>query len=391
MVWRGSFFAALLFLFLCLPGCDGCLVPSGDNTAPETAEPTVEPVRYAKGFSLKNYRGFALLRIIPVQDGQKDTLRYLLVPKNTPLPKGFKGHTVIRTPISRIAVGSTTQVGFIDLLGETRSIVGVSHPEFVNTPELKERIKTGLVSSIGVRLSLNVESLLELSPDIVAVSAVPASRESAFERLRQAGVPAIVTAEWLEPSPLGRAEWLRVFGALFARDRLADRKFTRIEQAYLRLASLTQKVEKRPLVLSGFPFKDTWFVPAGDSYVAQLLHDAGAFYPWRDRPGVGSLNLGIEAVYPVALEADYWLNPGVVTSMRELLAKDARFRDFSSVRSGRVYNNNRQVNAAGGNAYWEYGVARPDLILRDLIMILHPEVFVKNDSVNSLTFYKKIR
>lgn len=347
---------------------------------------------YAERFRISRQKGFSTLLVMPGQGTRTDTLRYLLLPEGKPLPSGYAGYAVIRTPVKRVAVFSTTQIGFIDLLGESERIIGVSRGEFVNTPSVKRRIADGSITEIGMPFSPDLETILALDPGIVLAPALPPSRKAGYQTLEQSAIPVLVVAEWLEASPLGRAEWVKLFGALFGKEDVALQRFAEIERAYRKIASLTGKVQSRPTVLSGLPVKDTWFVPAGGSYVAAMLRDAGASYPWSGVQGTGSVELDIEAVWPVALEADYWLNPGTVKSLEELYALDTRFRDLPPAKNGKVYNHNRLVNTAGGNAYWEYGVVRPDLILSDLVMIFHPGLLRSNGiKEKSFMFYTEVK
>ena len=346
---------------------------------------------HAKGFTLHNHDGFKTLAVTVDLDSRSDTLRYLLLPGNASVPDGFDDYLTVRTPVERIALFSTTHIGYIDLLGCADRIIAVARPEYVNNQSLQARIKNGDISEIGMPFSPNVEVILELDPDVIVATALPASRKTDYQALVSAGIPVVVVAEWLEQSPLGRAEWMKLYGALLGRENLAREKFAAIERSYTALASTTDTITRRPSVVPGMPFKDAWFVPGGKSYVAQLLRDAGAEYYWSGTAKAGSIKMDIEAVYPVALDAEFWLNPGTVLSLEELLAKDARFRDFSSVKSGKVYNNNKQLNPAGGNAYWELGVVQPDRILEDLIRILHPDILPGGSLEDSLTFYRHIR
>ena len=346
---------------------------------------------HAKGFTLHNHDGFKTLAVTVDLDSRSDTLRYLLLPGNASVPDGFDDYLTIRTPVERIALFSTTHIGYIDLLGCADRIIAVARPEYVNNQSLQKRIKNGDISEIGMPFSPNVEVILELEPDVIVATALPASRKTDYQALVSAGIPVVVVAEWLEQSPLGRAEWMKLYGALLGRENLAREKFAAIERSYTALASTTDTITRRPSIVPGMPFKDAWFVPGGKSYVAQLLRDAGAEYYWSGTAKAGSIKMDIEAVYPVALDAEFWLNPGTVLSLEELQAKDARFRDFSSVKSGKVYNNNKQLNPAGGNAYWELGVVQPDRILEDLIRILHPDIFSGGSLEDSLTFYRHIR
>lgn len=243
----------------------------------------------------------------------------------------------------------------------------------------------------GVHGNEGLLSYLLLDPDLIIATALPPARRTEYNAIIDAGIPVVVVSEWLESSPLGRAEWVKLYAALFGKEQLAHEKFSRIREAYHGLQARTRDVADRPSVISGLPRKDAWFVPGGDSYVAALLRDAGASYHWSDLKTTGSIKMDIEPVYQVALDADFWLNPGTVLNLDELLSNDLRFRDFSSVQNGRVYNNNRLLNPAGGNAYWEFGVVQPERILKDLIMILHPDIAESEGfQDDSLTFYHLI-
>ena len=396
--WLRRFLQLLIIALLpavLLTGCNSRsenAVPVKTNSASVVDD--LYGISYAERFSLIRHDGFSVLQVAFSQGARSDTLRYILLPSGKPAPDGYGDYAVIHTPVKRVVAFSTTNIGFINMLGESACIVGVSRPDFVNTLAVKKRIDEGKISEVGMPFGPDLETILQLDPDLVLLPALPPSLKSGYQSLVQSGIPVLVVAEWLEASPLGRLEWLKLFGALLDRENFAQKRFTDIESSYRKVAFLTENFTEteRPTVLTGLPMKDAWFLPAGGSYVAALLQDAGASYPWIDTPGTGSLRFGFEGVCPVALKADYWLNPGVVETMEELLAVDVRFRDFASIKAGRVFNNNRMKNSAGGNAYWEYGVARPDLILRDLVMILHPGLLESNGiGLEMFTFYREVQ
>ena len=384
----------LLAVFLLFSGCSA-EKPGNGEEAPERAEPenalAGNGLEYAGGFSIKEFAGFRTLEVRAGVPGNDGLLSYLLLEPGQPVPEGYDDHIVVRTPVERVAVFSTTHIGFIDLLECTDRIIGVARPEFVNTPSVQERIQDGQITEIGMPFSPNLEIILELDPDLIIATALPPARRTEYNAIIDAGIPVVVVSEWLESSPLGRAEWVKLYAALFGKEQLAQEKFRQISDAYHGLRALTRDVADRPSVISSLPRKDAWFVPGGDSYVAALLRDAGASYHWSDLKTTGSIKMDIEPVYQVALDADFWLNPGTVLNLDELLSNDLRFRDFSSVQHGRVYNNNRLLNPAGGNAYWEFGVVQPERILKDLIMILHPDIAEREGfQDDSLTFYHLI-
>jgi iron complex transport system substrate-binding protein len=176
-------------------------------------------------------------------------------------------------------------------------------------------------------------------------------------------------------------------GALTDREDLVNRKFDSVEQAYQRLAAIGKASAVKPSVIIGLPFKGSWYMPAGGSYMAQLLQDAGASYHWSDTKGTGSLALSFETVAPVALKADIWLDIGDVDSKAAILARDARYEAFRAFRSGAVYSYNRRVNDAGASDYWESGAVNPQWVLADLIRILHPNSL----PADTLIYYKQIK
>jgi iron complex transport system substrate-binding protein len=127
-------------------------------------------------------------------------------------------------------------------------------------------------------------------------------------------------------------------------------------------------------------------MPAGKSYVAKYLSDAGGKYLWSDDKSAGSLPLSFEVVLERAANADYWLNFSQSwQSLKDVVAEDSRYADFQAVKTGNLYNNNTRVNDSGGNDYWEGGISNPDIVLSDLIKILHPEILPNHQ----LFYYRK--
>jgi iron complex transport system substrate-binding protein len=208
-----------------------------------------------------------------------------------------------------------------------------------------------------------------------------------YKTISDAGIPVIPDAEWLETTPLGRAEWVKLIGALVDKEDEVGRKFDSVEQSYKALAAIGSSVKTKPSVIIAMPWKGTWYTPAGESYMAQFLRDAGASYNWTDTRGIGSLSLNVEAVIPVALKADFWLNVGYVDSRKDIAAKDPRFTEFNAYKTDAVYNFNKRVNDIGSNDYWESGLANPQLVLADLIRILHPDALPKD----TLYYYKQLK
>jgi iron complex transport system substrate-binding protein len=278
-------------------------------------------------------------------------------------------------------------VALADFAGVADRIVGLGNLKYVNSLVVREGIRTGRVKQVGIDANINNELVISLHPGVLIAMSNPDAAFGQFKTLIDAGIPVLPDAEWLETSPLGRAEWAKLIGALVDREDSVAKKFDSVETAYKALAAIGSSAKTKPSVIIGMPFKGVWYVPAGESYMAQFLHDAGADYHWADTKGIGSLPLNVETVIPVALQADYWVNIGYVNSRSDISGKDSRFAAFKAFTTDALYNNNRRVNDLGSNDYWESGAVNPQLILADLIRILHPDVLPKD----SLYYYKQLK
>ncbi len=374
------FFLALAQVF---SGCTRSPEGSGEPMDTEPAEGN----HAALGFEIIHQEQYSVLRVRNPWQGARDVIfEYYLVPSGDPLPAGLDRERVIRTPVSRVVCFSTTQLAMIDFLGEGNEIVGSSGVHFICSPGLQERVKAGQIREIGYDQGLSYETLLDLQPDLVLAYGVSGAVNQEVARMEEFGLPVVLTAEYLEPHPLGKAEWIRFMGMFFNREQEADSLYREISRNYRRLASSTDSLSGRPSVMLGLPWKDSWYVSAAGSFAATLIRDAGGRYIWDDVPGHESIPMDLEKVYFRCRDAAYWLNPGAATRIGQIREVDPRLGDLNPVREGKVYNNNARLSRGGGNDYWESGTVRPDRILADLIRILHPGLLPGD----SLYYYRKL-
>ncbi|MBN2731005.1 MAG: ABC transporter substrate-binding protein [Balneolaceae bacterium] len=373
------FLVVLLIAFLqnCNRNTDN---PSQNKTPIGTVD-----VQYAEGFSINKYEDHTLINVFNAFQDQPDTLRYVLVSRDDELPEDIPDGQIIRTPIQSMIATSTTHIALTDMLDANDVIKGMVGAEYAYSPAIREGFRQGEITAF-TQGEFNNEVALNMNPDLVMISAGQASQYDNYRLLVDSGIAVFVNAEWLETTPLGKAEWLKVMGALLEKEEQANRQFAKVAQRYEQLKSKAEGAEGNPLVINNMPYKGAWFVSGGESFTAQFLKDAGADYPWYNNPSTGGLRLNFETVYEAGLRAEVWLNPGTAVTKEDILAKDGRFSDFKSFETGRIYNNNKRMSPAGGNDFWETGVVRPDLILSDLITILHPEVMESD----SLYFYQKV-
>ena len=247
------------------------------------------------------------------------------------------------------------------------------------TPSVADRIKKGQIAEIGdgsssMMRNLNMERLLALQPEIVMLYGTGNPQYDFHEQLQAAGLTPAINAEYMETTPLGAAEWIKFVAAFFDKDAEAKQIFDGIAQRYNAERAIAQSVTTRPTVFTGVDYHGSWYEPGGNSYRARFMEDAGATYLWRDDHTQGAMPLTMEAVMARAKNADYWIDVTILHSMAELAAQDARYREFKAFREKRVFNNDVRINAAGGNDYWESGMANPDQMLADMISIFHPEL-----------------
>jgi len=359
--------------------------PIPQQISGETQFDVKSEVMYAEGFRLVYHKNYKVLEILrPFQD-HSDTLRYILRPRGVRLDQTFEDAQLIDIPVRSIIATSTTHVGLTNILDANKIIDGMVGGEYVYNREIRERLKSGKITSFSSG-EFNKEQALALGPDLIMVSAGQSSQFDDYKVLLDSGINVLVNAEWLETTPLGKAEWVKMLGALLNEEKLANKKFNQVAEQYQNLKTRVGKVQNKPLVINNMPFKGAWFVSGGNSFEAALLKAAGADYPWFDNNSTGGLRKDFEMVYKEGLRADIWLNPGAVTTKKEILAKDKRFKDFKSFQTGYIYNNNRRISPSGGNDFWESGVVHPERLLADLIYIFHPEKLPGH----SLFYYQRV-
>jgi iron complex transport system substrate-binding protein len=375
----------LLFFFLILNGCRG---KSVNDTLINYSIPENQIITKAQRLSVEKKAGYLKVTIInPWQGADKVNLTYNLVRRDSVFPAGLDSTDVIFVPVKSIVCMSTTHVAMISALDEDKSVTGVSGPGYVFSERLTERIEAGHIADVGYDSGLNKELILTISPDLVMMYGIGSESAAYVEKIKELGVKVIFNADYLETDPLGKAEWIKLFGALYCRGDMADSIYNSELQLYDSLRSfISENISIRPRVLLGLPYKDTWYVSPGNSFISKIISDAGGDYLWKDTESSVSMPLGIENVYIKALEADFWLNIGTVKSKIEIDAVDSRLNKLPCYLSGSLFNNNKRITPKGGNDYWERGSVFPHLILRDIASVIHPELFGEHE----LFFYQKI-
>ena len=357
----------LLLLVLAFTGCHNKSSKLADFNR------TVYTPEYASGFDIKGADGKKSVLVTvtnPWQGADSITTNLFIARDDEEVPADFTGQ-MLKGDAERIVCMSSTYIAMLDALGEPQRVVGVSGIDYISNPYVASHKEQ--IGDVGYDGNMNYERLLSLSPDIVLLFGV--SGASAMEpKLRELGIPYAYMGEYLEQSPLGKAEWLVAVAEIAGMRERGEEVFREIPLRYDSLKTLAAKAERKPVVMLNTPYGDSWLMAPPSSYVARLIADAGGQYVYTQDTGNQSRPIDTEEAYRLAEMSDCWINVGSAASLKELAEIVPKFMDTRPVREGRVYNNNRRTNPSGGNDYWESGVIHPDLILQDLIRIFHPEL-----------------
>ncbi|MDO9154562.1 MAG: ABC transporter substrate-binding protein [Paludibacter sp.] len=357
----------LLFLTICfIPAC----TPKKPKIQYNAQSVDSLHLHYAKGFSIKYYADYK--EVIVYSPWEKGTIyaRYYLV--NDAKTKTPPDGTKIGIPLKTIAATSVTQFEFLSLLDEINSVNAVCSPKIIYNKNINKRLENGKITDLGDAFNINIEKTLQLKPNAVMMSGYNQNDPYAL-RVSQAGIPVIFNNEWMETSLLARSEWIKFVAAFYNKELLADSIFNQIASQYNEMKNKALGVEKKPHIMSGSNFRGTWYMPSGQNFMAKLYADAGANYFYSNDTTTGSLPLNVEMVLKNFSKTDLWLNCNF-NSIDELIKADAKHALFSPVKFKKVYNFNKRLLPSSANDFWESAVARPDLLLSDVIAILHPEL-----------------
>jgi len=330
-------------------------------------------IKYAKGIDIQMFENYKKLIIKSPYPEAEESLTYFLVPKNEKVPKNIKGLNIIRTPIEKVVVTSTTHIPMLELLGEEKSLVGFPNLQYISSTKTRQLVTNGSIKELGNEQDINTEVLLNLQPEIV-IGFSMSNYNKMFTNIEKAGISVLLNGDWLEETPLGRAEWIKFFGVLFGKEKEATRIFNSIEKQYQEAIVIAKSAKTKPTILSGVLFKDIWNLPAGESFVAQFLKDANTSYLWADTKGKGSLTLNFENVFEKGQHAKFWIDTGIYTSFNELKNANQHYTEFDAYKNKNSYSFAHKKGENGGVLYYELAPIKPHIVLKDIIKVAHPEL-----------------
>lgn len=375
------FISGLVVLLILLASCGGNKTSQVEDFCKEAYMP-----EYASGFNIKGADGKESVIITvrnPWQGADSVTTQLFISRDGETVPDGFTGQ-VLDGSARRVIAMSSTHIAMLDAIDADNTVVGVSGIDYISNPDIQSRRDS--IGDVGYEGNIDYELLLSLDPDLVLLYGVNGA--SPMEgKLEELGLPYMYVGDYLEESPLGKAEWMVALSEIVGKRSEGEKVFAEISVRYNALKKkVTDIVLDAPSVMLNTPYGDSWFMPSTNSYVAQLVSDAGGEYIYKKNTGNTSDPIDLEEAYELTSKADMWLNVGMANSLEELKNTCPKFTDTRCFINGYVYNNNLRTNSAGGNDYYESAVVNPDLVLRDLVKIFHPEL-IKEDFV----YYKQLK
>jgi len=370
----------ILLLALAFAGCRG-----KSSKLADFDKPLYTPA-YAFGFEIVGAENAAstIVKVHnPWQGAEGVETALLIVRDGETVPEGFDGQ-VLEGDAKRIVAMSSTHIAMLDAIGEVGRVAGVSGIDYISNPDIQARRDS--IGDVGYEGNINYELLLSLDPDLVLLYGVNGA--SAMEsKLEELDIPFMYVGDYLEESPLGKAEWMVALSEVAGKRGDGEKTFAAIPVRYNALKKkVADSALGAPSVMLNVPYGDSWFMPSTQSYAARLIADAGGHYVYQKNTGNASAPIDMEEAYLLASDADMWLNVGMANSLDELKTSCPKFTDTRCFKNGNVYNNNARTNAGGGNDYYESAVVNPDIVLRDLVKIFHPEL-VQEEYV----YYKQLK
>lgn len=333
-------------------------------------EGEVLPMKYAENLTIREFPDFTEVTVRNPWDTLKTLQKYILVERDSAMPAGLPEGTIIKVPVTNALVYSTVHNSLITELGAIDAIGGICNSKYVNGKELQARLASGRIVDCGVSLSPDLEKIIKLKPQVIMLS--PFENNDKYAKVGELGIPIIECADYMETSPLGRAEWVRFYGMLFGKQDVADKMFAETESNYLKLKQIANGLAIKPKVIIDQRYGQVWNVPGGVSTMGRLIEDAGGINPFASYKQSGSVPLAPEKVLAEAHDADIWFvryNQEKDKSLREL-GNDAPVNSqFKAYKNRRVYGcNTRYID------FYEETPFHPDRLLEDMISAMHLEL-----------------
>ena len=353
---------------------------SGGNDVEDKVVGKPLPLKHSTLLSMVECDGYT---VVDVRNPWGDGLlkRYVLVPKENELPSDLPDGVLLRTPLDRVVLVSGVHVALLEELGTEMAVAGVCDAQYVYSNMTRDGLASGRVVDCGSSMDVDSERLVLANPEALFVLPYENCGYGKIERL---GIPLIECADYMEPSPLACAEWIRFYGRLVGKGHEADSIFNKVAEEYCSLVEMTRGVEKRPKLLCELKSHSAWYVPGGRSTTGKLYQEAGGEYPFDNYPNSGAVPLSFETVFDKAQDADIWLmkyNQPTEKTLSSIREDYSPYTQFKAFQNKHVYGCNTAYRP-----YYEDFPFHPDWVLKDLIKIFHPSLLPEHE----LKYFSKL-
>ena len=377
---KNFYFYLLFILSFAFFGCK-----QSENTA-SVITLSENTIQHAKGFSIHPYEGYSVVKITNPWPNAGKGYTYILKSAKGIVPDSLSNFTQINVPLNSVIVTSTTHIPSLEMLGVENTLIGFPQTHFISSPLVRKLIDEKKVKEIGDNQSINTEIVIDLQPELIIGFGID-NNNPALENLQKSGLKVLFNGDWNETTPLGKAEWIKLYAALYEKEDLADSIFRKIEKDYLDTKKLASKAKNKPTVLSGSMYESQWYLPNGESWNAQFMRDANSNYLWSETKGTGSLSLSFETVLEKAVNAEFWIGPASFTSYAEMTEANPHYAEFDAFKNKNIYSYSSKKGSTGGVIFYELAPNRPDLVLKDFVKIFHPELLPNYQ----LYFFEKLK
>ena len=356
--------AHIVTIVLLLSACGG-----GSKTS-SAIHGEIIPLKYAENLKLIKGEGYTEAVLRNPWDTTSILRTYILVDKDKKVPDHLPEGTLVRTPLCKALVYTTTHCNLIHELGAVKSIGGICEIQYIKVPEIVEGCANGTIVNAGEGTNPDIEKIIDLHPDALLLS--PYENSGGHGQVEKLKIPIIECADYMETSALGSAEWIRFYGLLFGREALADSIFAEVEKNYNEWKALATSQPVKPRLMCEVKSGSAWYVSGGRSTTGKLYADAGANYAFASYPNAGGVPLSFETVFDKAQDADVWLmkyNHPTDKTYQSLQEDYAPYANFKAFKEKNIYHCNTAYRP-----YYEDFPFHPARVLKDLIKIFHPNL-----------------
>lgn len=356
------FISSLIILLLtsCVDGSTRSTHDGGDTIR----------LKYAENLKMVEYDGYTVVTLSDPWNKGKVLHTYILVPDSLEMPTNMPKGTIVRTPLKRAVITTSVHCGLVISFGKGANIRGVCEPRYINLPWIQQQLAQGKITDCGSGITPTLEKIIDINADAILIS--PFQNKGGYGRLDEWGKPIIEAADYMETSALGRAEWMKFYGLLFGAEKLADSLFSSVERNYNLLKETAMMSKTKKSVVMDKINSSVWYVPGGKSTIGRIIADANAKYPFADNTNSGGVALPFETVLEKAGNADIWMfryNSPQAATYKSLLSENKGYSQFKAFKDKEVYGCN-----TNSNTFYEDTPFHPELLLRDFIIITHPEL-----------------